>query len=559
MTTDSPKYVIGIDLGTLSGRAVVIDTSNGDELGSAVMDYPHGVMDHTLTAGDNQQLPPEFALQVPADYLEVVSTIVPQAVEDAKIDKNDVVGVGIDVTSATVITTDGDGNPLCEKDEFKNNPHAYAKLWKHHGAQDQANRIVDLARERKVDWLERYGGELSSEMLLPKALETLEKAPEVYNAADRIVNALDWLTWILTGRESYAAGDSGYKRMYQDGKYPDEDFLTTLNPDFGGVFKEKMPAEVLPLGTSVGTLNERGQELLGLPAHVAVASGNIDAHVTAVAVQATEVGQMTAIMGTSSVYVVSGKEFHSVPGVFGIVDGGLVDGLWGYEAGQTAVGDIFAWFVENCLPGEYCEEAKKRGILRHELLTEMAAKQEVGEHGLVALDWHNGNRSILVDSNLSGLIVGQSLATKPEDQYRALLEATAFGARVIIENFVEHGIEINEFIAAGGLIKNEFLMQMYSDITRLPVSIAVSAQAPALGSAIFGATAAGVYDTVTEAAEAMGKRVKAAYTPNEENAKRYDELYKHYKYLHDLFGKENDVMHDLKRIRQEAREIAAKK
>ncbi|MDO5048630.1 MAG: ribulokinase [Actinomycetaceae bacterium] len=558
MTTDSPKYVIGIDMGTLSGRAVVIDASDGTELGSAVMDYPHGVMDRTLTAGDGQQLPPDFALQVPTDYVEVLTRIIPEAIEKAQISSEDVVGLGVDVTSATVIVTDAQGTPLCEKDEFKNNPHAYVKLWKHHGAQEQADRIVALARERDVDWLERYGGTLSSEMLMPKALETLEKAPEVYNAADQIVDALDWLTWILTGNLTYAAGDSGYKRMYQDGKYPDEDFLTALNPDFGGVFKEKMAAEVLPLGGRVGTLNERGQQLTGLPASVAVASGNIDAHVTAPAVQATEAGQMTAIMGTSAVYVVSGTEFQPVPGVFGIVDGGLIDGLWGFEAGQTAVGDIYAWFVQNCVPGEYYAEAEEQGVSIHDLLTQKAALQEVGEHGLVALDWHNGNRSILVDSNLSGLIVGQSLATKPEDQYRAIMESTAFGARVIIENFAQHGIEINEFVAAGGLIKNPFLMQMFSDVTRLPVSTALSAQAPALGSAIFAAVAAGVYDTVAQAADAMGKREKNAYLPNEERAKQYDELYKHYKYLHDLFGRGNEVMHDLKRIRREALERATK-
>lgn len=388
MTTESPKYVIGIDLGTLSGRAVVVDASNGDELGSAVLEYTHAVMDHTLTAGDNQQLPPDFALQDPRDYLEVLSTVIPGAIEDAKINKEDVVGIGLDVTSATVIVTDKDGTPLCEKEEFRNNPHAYVKLWKHHGAQEQADRIVALARERNVDWLARYGGELSSEMLLPKALETLEKAPEVYNAADHIVNALDWLTWILTGHLTYAAGDSGYKRMYQDGKYPDEDFLKTLNPDFGEVFSQKMAAEVLPLGGKVGTLNERGQRITGLSGNVTVASGNIDAHVTAPAVQATEAGQLTAIMGTSSCYVVSGKDFQPVPGVFGIVDGGIIDGMWGYEGGQTAVGDIYAWFVENCVPKAYEEEAESRGISLHELLTEKASKQEVGEHGLVALDWH---------------------------------------------------------------------------------------------------------------------------------------------------------------------------
>ncbi|MDT3767066.1 ribulokinase [Gleimia hominis] len=550
--SEKEKYVIGLDFGTLSGRAVVIRTSDGAELGTAVMDYPHGVMDSTLTAGDNRTLPPEFALQVPADYLEVLAQIIPAALKDARVEPEEIVGLGVDVTSATVLVTDADGTPLCEKPEFKNNPHAYVKLWKHHGAEEQTRRIVDLAKEMNVGWLERYGGTLSSEMLMPKALETLEKAPEVYEAADQIVNALDWFTWMLTGNLTYAAGDSGYKRMYQDGRYPTEKFLARLNPKFQKVFSQKMSAEVLPLGAKVGTLSERGQKLTGLPAYVAVASGNIDAHVTAPAVQATESGQLTAIMGTSSCYVVSGPEFQPVPGTFGTVDGGLIDGLWGFEAGQTAVGDIYAWFVENCVPAEYYEEAEEQGLSIHDLLTQKAQQQEVGEHGLVALDWHNGNRSILVDSQLSGLMVGQTLATRPEDQYRAIMESTAFGARVIIENFVDHGVEITEFVAAGGLIKNPFLMQMFADVTRLPVSTAESAQAPALGSAIFAACAAGVYESVADAAAHMGKRIKAAYVPDEERAKQYDELFKHYKYLHDLFGRENDMMHDLKRIRAQA-------
>lgn len=552
------QYIVGLDLGTLSGRAVIIRASDGEELGSAVMDYPHGVMDHVLSAGDGRKLPPDFALEVPADYLEVIAAIIPQALEAAGVDAKDVVALGLDVTSASVLFTDADGVPLCEKAQFKDNPHAYIKLWKHHGAQEQAERIVALARERDEAWLARYGGELSSEMLLPKALETLEKAPEVYHEAAHIVNALDWLTWMLTGNLTYAAGDSGYKRMYQDGAYPSKEFLAALHPEFADVFETKMPAPVLPLGEKVGTLNERGQQLTGLGPDVVVASGNIDAHVTAPAVQAVEAGQLTAILGTSACYVVSGPEFKQVPGVFGIVDGGIVDGLWGFEGGQTAVGDIYAWFVNNCVPPAYHAEAKERDISIHQLLTEKAASQEVGEHGLIGLDWHNGNRSILVDANLSGLLIGQSLATKPEDQYRAIMESTAFGARVIIENFHDHGVEITEFVAAGGLTKNAFLMQLISDITRLPVSTAVSLQAPALGSAIFAACAAGLYDSVVEAANAMGKRVKDAYTPNEERAQQYDELYAHYKYLHDLFGRQNHVMHDLKRIRREAKARAHK-
>ena len=444
------KYVVGLDFGTLSGRAVVVRASDGAEMGSAVHEYPHGVMDRTLSAADGRKLPPDFALQDPADYLETLEVIVRGAVEDAGVDPGQVVGIGLDVTSATVVAATRDGTALCQLPEFRNEPHAWVKLWKHHGAQDQADRIVKLAQERREPWLARYGGILSSEMLMPKVLETLERAPQVYRATDVFCTALDWLTWRLTGVLTFSAGDSGYKRMYQDGTYPSRDYLMHLNPEFADVFTDKMNAPVLPLGARVGGLTPEFAERLGLPAGITVASGNIDAHVTAAAVQAVENGQMTAIMGTSACYVVPGPQLKEVPGMFGVVDGGIVDGSWGFEAGQTAVGDIFAWFIDNCVPGSYFDEADHRGISVHDLLTEKCARQEVGAHGLIALDWHNGNRSVLADANLSGMILGQTLTTTPEDQYRALLESTAFGARTIIESFRDSGVEINELVVAGG-------------------------------------------------------------------------------------------------------------
>lgn len=239
--------------------------------------------------------------------------------------------------------------------------------------------------------------------------------------------------------------------------------------------------------------------------------------------------------------------------MFGVVDGGLVKGSWGFEAGQSAVGDLFAWFTESCVPAEYHDEAIGRRISLHELLTEKAAEQAIGEHGLVAIDWHNGNRSILVDANLSGVIVGQTLTTTPEDQYRALLEATAFGFRTIIEAFTSNGVEITEVVAAGGLLKNKFLMQLYSDVTRKPLSLAVSAYAGALGSAIHGAVAAGAYPDVPTAAAAMGKKIPNAYTPDEAAAAEYDKLYAEYATLHDYFGRgENKVMYRLKDIKRDA-------
>lgn len=550
------KYVVGLDFGTLSGRAAIVRVSDGALMGTAVHAYPHGVMDRTLDAADGQTLPPDFALQDPSDYLEALFASVPAALADSGVDPGDVIGIGLDFTSSTVVACKEDGTPVCELDEFAGDPHAWVKLWKHHGAVDQANRIVDLARERGEKWLARYGGVLSSEMLLPKVLETLEKAPDVYRATDVFCDAMDWITWFLTGRLTFAAGESGYKRVLQDGQYPSREFLGALNSEFADVYTEKMNAPVSPLGGRVGGLRAGVAEKLGLPEGIAVATGNIDAHVTAPAVQAVEDGAMTAIMGTSVCYVVSWPEPSPVAGIFGVVNGGIVDGSWGFEAGQTAGGDIFSWFVENCVPARYSEEARELGVPVHELLTRKCEGQQVGEHGLVALDWLNGNRSVLADAELSGLILGQTLTTTPEDQYRALLEACAFGSRTILESFRSAGVEINELVVAGGLTENRLLMQILSDVCRMPLSVGTAKQPGALGSAIFAAVAAGAYRDAKEASSAMGSKVKDVYLADEGRANRYDVLYREYQTLHDYFGRGgNDVMHRLRNFKRQALEL----
>ncbi|MDO4258539.1 MAG: ribulokinase [Actinomycetaceae bacterium] len=547
-------YILGLDFGTLSVRAAIVRVANGEVCGDAVVEYATPIMDRTLTAGDNRPLPPDFALQVPADYLVAVKEVVPAAIRAADVDADQIIAIGLDGTSATVLVTDKDGKPLCEDPRFVNEPQAYMKLWKHHGAQAQVERIIALAKERKEPWLARYGGTLSSEMLLPKALETLENAPEVYAEAAEIVNLIDWLTWLLTGVPAYAAGDSGYKRMFQDGTYPSRDYLEALNPDFGGVFEEKMSHPIVALGDKVGGLTAEWAQAFGLKEGIAVAAGNIDAHVHAASVAAVRPGQLTGILGTSSCWILPGEEFKEVPGLFGIVDGGVAPGSWGFEGGQSAVGDIFAWFVDTNVPQQYFDEAKEKGTSVHDVLVEKASAQEIGEHGLVALDWWNGNRSILVDSNLSGLMIGQSLTTTPVDQYRALLESTAFGARVIIDNFEEYGVPVEEIRVAGGLLKNSFLMQMYADITRRPLRIASVEQAGAHGSAIFASVAAGAYPDIFAACEAMGGVAERVYEPNEEASKAYDPLFEIYLELYDLFGRNNPAMHTLKNIRAAALE-----
>jgi len=549
---EGDRFTLGIDFGTLSGRAVVTRVSDGEIIGEAVHSYANAVMDRTLTAGDGRELPTDFALQVPDDYLEVVRIAVPAAVASSGVEPSAIIGIGIDFTSATVIVTDENGRPLCELDEFRNEPHAYAKLWKHHGAQEQAHRIVALAKERGETWLARYGGDLSSELLMPKALETLEKAPDVYARATQIVDAVDWITWQLTGTLTYAAGDSGYKRMFQDERYPSPEFLAALNPDFTTAFTEKMAAPVLPLGGRVGGLSAQAAAWTGLDEGTAVASGNIDAHVHAVSVNAVRPGQLTAIMGTSTCWVLSAEEYRDVPGIFGAVDGGIVAGAWGYEAGQSAVGDMFDWFTANCVPQRYVDAAEAAGLHLNDYLMSLTEHSEVGESGLVALDWFNGNRSILIDSDLTGLVVGQTLRTTAPEVFRALVEATAFGARVIIENFEAHGVPITDVTAAGGLLNSSAIMQVYADALRRPLSVAGVSQAGAQGSAIYAAVAAGAYADIVAAAAAMGRVHHDAYVPDPTRAARYDDLYALYTELYELFGRATEVMHRSRGIARQA-------
>ncbi|MFU8850198.1 ribulokinase [Micromonospora sp. SL1-18] len=548
----SSGYVVGVDFGTLSGRAVVVRVRDGAVVGSAVHEYAHGVMDETLAA-TGERLPPDWALQVPADYLDVLRHAVPEAVEAAGIAPDEVIGIGTDFTSCTVLPTLADGTPLCELPELTGRPHAYVKLWKHHAAQRHADRINQLAHERGEPWISRYGGRISSEWEFAKGLQLLEEDPEVYARTDRWVEAADWIVWQLTGTYVRNACATGYKAIYQDGRYPSEDFLAALHPGFTDFVPRKLAGPIAALGTRAGALTPAAAALTGLPAGIAVCAGNVDAHVTAPATGAVEPGQLVAIMGTSTCHVVSSEVLTEVPGICGVVDGGIVDGLWGYEAGQSGVGDIFAWFAERNTPPAYVDEAGARGISVHDLLTEKAALQPVGAHGLVALDWHSGNRSVLVDHELSGLVVGLTLATRPEDIYRALLEATAFGTRAIVDALRAGRVPVTELVVAGGLVKNRFLMQLYSDVTRLPLSIVGSAHAPAVGSAIHAAVAAGAYPNVRAAAAAMGRRDVAVYEPDEKRAAAYDALYAQYLRLHDYFGRGgNDVMHELRRIRREA-------
>jgi L-ribulokinase len=552
-------YTIGIDFGTESGRAVLVDTADGRELATAVYPYANGVLDEHLPAPDDDvRLEPDWALQDPEDYIRTLQETVPRLLAETGVEPPDVIGIGVDFTACTMLPTTVDGTPLCSLADFRRRPHAWVKLWKHHAAQPEADRINSVARDRGEPWLVRYGGKISSEWFFSKVLQILDEDPDIYRAADRLIEGADWIVWRLTGVETRNSCTAGYKAIWskRDG-FPPDAYFAALDPRLEHVIDEKMSRRITPIGRRAGGLSQRAAAWTGLLPGTPVAVANVDAHVSVPAATVTEPGTMVAIMGTSICHMVLGERTATVEGMCGVVEDGIIPGLFGFEAGQSAVGDIFAWFVENGVPPAYHELALDRGTDVHRVLEEEAARLRPGESGLLALDWWNGNRSVLVDVELAGLMVGATLATKPPDVYRALIEATAFGTRVIVDAFESHGVEVGSIVACGGLPeRNKLLMQIYADVTGREFRIPASEQTPALGSAMFGAVAAGAggggYDSITEASRRMARLRDETYRPTQAHRGVYDDLYREYVRLHDLFGRGgDDVMKTLKRIRRE--------
>jgi L-ribulokinase len=455
-----------------------------------------------------------------------------------------------------------DGTPLCDLPEYRHHPHAWVKLWKHHAAQPEADKINTTARRMGQKWLDRYGGKISSEWFFSKVLQILDEAPEIYHAADRMLEATDWVVWQLTGVETRNSCTAGYKAIWSKREgFPEQVFFAALDTRLEKVVDEKMSRTILPIGNRAGGLTQQAAQWTGLKPGTAVAIANVDAHVAVPAATVTGPGRMVMIMGTSICHMVLGDEEHMVPGMCGYVEDGIIPGFFGYEAGQSCVGDHFAWFVENSTPAAYTDEAKERNIDIHQLLEEKASKLKPGESGLLALDWWNGNRSVLVDVDLTGLLLGATLATKPEEIYRALIEATAYGTRVIVDTFQHNGVPIHELVACGGLPeKNRLLMQIYADVTGREIKITASTQTPALGSAMFGAVAAGKaaggYDSIYAAAQTMAHLKTESFKPIPENQAVYEKLFTEYLRLHDYFGRgENNVMKTLKKIKAEVKHV----
>lgn len=552
------KYAIGVDYGTQSGRAVLVDVSEGTVIAQSTKMYTHGVMEEYLP--DNTKLKPDWAVEHPADYLEVLELTIPAVLKESGVNPQDVVGMSIDFTACTMLPVDQEGMPLCFQEELKSVPHAWLKLWKHHAAQYEANKLNRIAAERGEGFLARYGGKISSEWMLPKIMQILDEAPEIYDRTDRFMEAADWVTMQLTGVEARNACTAGYKALWNKKQgYPSTEFFKALDVRLEHVVEEKLSTDIHSQGTKAGELTEAMAAKTGLLPKTAVGVANVDAHVAVPAVGITEPNKLLMIIGTSTCDIMCGTEEKIIPGMCGVVEDGVLPGYFGYEAGQSCVGDHFEWFVKNCVPASYYEEAEKKGMSIHQLLTEKASKLRIGESGLLALDWWNGNRSVLVDVDLTGLMLGMTLTTKPEEMYRALIEATAFGKNIIIENFEASGVPVDELYACGGISKkNTMMMQIYADVTNKEIFIGASDQAPALGAAMFGAVAAGAakggYDSIFDAAKAMGKVEERTYKPIPENVEAYQKLYAEFKLLHDYFGRgENDVMKRLKNIKAEAR------
>jgi L-ribulokinase len=554
------KYAIGVDFGTLSGRAVIVNVADGKELATAVHTYANGVIDEYLP-GTDIRLEPDWALQDPHDYIEVFKMAIPAVLQESGVDPVDVIGVGIDFTACTMLPTKADGTPLCFLPEWRGNPHAWVKLWKHHAAQPEANRLNAIARAQGFGHiLDRYGGKISSEWFFPKVWQILDEAPEVYAAADRLIEGADWVVWQLTSVETRNSCTAGYKAMWSKTEgFPPNAFFKALDPRLENVVDEKMMRDISPLGARAGGLTEGAAGWTGLRPGTAVAVANVDAHVAVPAATVTEAGRMVMIMGTSICHMVIGETEEIVPGMCGVVMDGILPDLPGFEAGQSCVGDHFQWFTETCVPESYEAEARERGISIHELLEEKAAAQKPGESGLLALDWWNGNRSVLVDVDLTGMMLGMTLLTKPEEIYRALIEATAYGTRLIIETFGQNNVPVRELVATGGLPdRNKLLMQIYADVTGLPIYIPEATQIGALGSAMHGAVAAGAaaggYDSIIDASLNMARLRDESFQPIAENKAIYDQLFAEYVTLHDYFGRgANDVMKRLKQLKAEIR------
>ncbi|MBU6133548.1 ribulokinase [Staphylococcus xylosus] len=526
-------YSIGIDFGTGSGRAFLINTENGEIEEQYIRNYTHGTIEGEL---GGEKLPQNFGLQNANDYMEIIETGIPTIIEKANISVSEIVGIGIDFTSSTVIFVDEQMEPIHNKSGFQDNPHAYVKLWKHHGAQDEADLLFKTALEGKNRWLGYYGFNVSSEWMIPKIMEVNNKAPEVMAVTANIMEAGDWIVNRLTGQNVRSNCGLGFKSFWEAETGFHYDLFDKVDSDLSDIVRTKVDAPVVSIGDSVGTLCKEMAEKLGLSPDTQVSPFIIDAHASLLGIGSEKDKEMTMVMGTSTCHLMLNKEQHKVPGISGSVKGAIIPDLYAYEAGQTAVGDLFEYVAKQA-PYDYVKAAESRGISIFDLLNEKAAQLYPGESGLIALDWHNGNRSVLSDSNLKGSLFGMTLQTRHEEIYRAYLEATAFGAKMIMQQYQGWQMEVDHVFACGGIPKkNGLLMEIYANILNKKITVIDSEYAPAIGAAILGAICGGAHSDFNSAIEAMKEPVLYQVEPDPQQARTYKKLFSAYKELHDLHG-----------------------
>lgn len=549
------KYSIGIDYGTQNARAVLAEIGSGAIVASTEQSYPHGVMESELPSG--KKLGVDWALQAGDDYYTMLVAAIRDLIDQSHVAPQNIIGIGLDTTSCTIMPLDNQFEPLSGQNEYRDNPHAYVKMWKHHAAQSHANRLNKIAQQENSGFLKRYGGKISSEWMIPKIMQVLDEAPEVYDAASCFIEVGDWLVYKLTNRLMKSNVMAGYKSLWSASEgYPNEDFFTKLNPKLKDVIAAKLNAPVVTVGNCAGCLSEDAARDTGLIRQTAVAVAHTDACVVPAALGMNQAGQMVMSIGTSTCHLLLGDAEKTVPGICGVVQDGTLPGFISYEAGQASVGDIFQWFVQTAVNAAFQKEASDKGLDVYRLLEEKAQALQAGQSGLVALDWFNGNRSILVDADLSGMILGLNLHTTPEEIYRALIEATAFGTRKIIKTFETYGIPVAELFACGGIaVKSPLAMQIYADVCQKDIHVSNLTQTSAYASAIYGAAAAGDsrggHETIAAAVAAMGNHQRKTYSPNPENTGVYDELFGIYEEMHDFAGITSHAMKKLKAIRKE--------
>lgn len=541
------KYVIGVDFGTLSGRAVLADVSSGRIIAQKERQYTHGVITQ-LPGG--RPLGAGWALQDPGDYLQVLEETIPALLRETGVPGGHVAALGFDVTSCTILPATEDGTPLCRTEAYRDQPHAYVKLWKHHGAYGQARRIEEWANRQQPDLLKRYGGKVSSQWMLPRVLQILEEAPEIYRESSLILEVVDWLPLQLTGQLRRNTCCAGFKNLWEpDTGYPPEAFFVGLDERLADLVPEKLRGETAAPWEPVGQLTPEWAQRLGLTTDTVVASGIIDAHAGVLGSGVTGPDKLLMILGTSACHLLLSPKEVMIPGICGSCRDSILPGYYAYEAGQACVGDMLDWFVRNNVPEERKAEADARGLTVHQLLTQRASRLAPGESGLLALDWWNGQRTPLVDDQLTGVMVGMTIHTTAAEQYRALLESAAFGTRLILEVFGQAGIDAPEIVACGGIArKNELMMQIYADVLQRPIRVADSDQCSALGAAILAAVAAGIFGDPAQAVQSMTRPGELVYRPQPEHAAVYQAMYQEFKALVSYFG-ESGVMRNLYALR----------